>query len=480
MGSGHFLVAAVDHIEERMSSFLADRPIQGVINELARLEAAAVNELGDTRAEVETATLLRRQIARRCVYGVDRNDIAVELARLSIWIHTFVPGLPLSFLNHNLVVGDSLTGIGTIAEVADFLDGDMQAADGTISIFAQQITDWLGTARDALRRLGNASDATPTELKDARAAHDEAMEKVEPVSDLFDLVCAMRRDEANPFPAGLDESAIANHPQLDDARKAGDAYGVLHFPVRFPEVFIRERAGFDVIVGNPPWDKVKFEPQQFWVTRDPGFNALGPTQRDARMRELRRLHPADAALEEQDKTEREAYQAMIAASYRHQGVGHYDYAKLFLERALSLLAPTGRLGYVLPRQALVLAGWAKLRRAAARRRADRGSAGTQQRRMAVRERRTTATWSCCSRAVPPRPAIRLTRRRPRVRGGHQPGADRLTSCRGRLRARRRRARRDLRQQGDPLVRRPRRGRGLRSAAHPPASEVHRQLDQRHP
>ena len=66
---------------------------------------------------IEDGPLLRRLIARRCIYGVDLNGLSVQLARLAVWIHTFVPGLPLSFLDHNLVHGNSLVGVGTIEEI---------------------------------------------------------------------------------------------------------------------------------------------------------------------------------------------------------------------------------------------------------------------------------------------------------------------------------------------------------------------------
>ncbi|HLG91827.1 MAG TPA: hypothetical protein VKY15_02465 [Acidimicrobiales bacterium] len=83
MGSGHFLVAAVDRIEARLSTFLSLHPIPPVLAELERLRAAALAALGELAdgVEVETTSLLRRQVARRCIYGVDRNRIAVELAR---------------------------------------------------------------------------------------------------------------------------------------------------------------------------------------------------------------------------------------------------------------------------------------------------------------------------------------------------------------------------------------------------------------
>ena len=66
---------------------------------------------------------MRRQVARRCIYGVDVNPIAVELARLALWIHTFVPGLPLSFLDRTLVCGNSLTGIGSLEEAVEAVEG---------------------------------------------------------------------------------------------------------------------------------------------------------------------------------------------------------------------------------------------------------------------------------------------------------------------------------------------------------------------
>src|SRR5205823_3941602 len=103
MGSGHFLVAAVDRIERAFSGYLVKRPLPGVHQELRRLRESARDKLGDLaeQLEIEDTQLLRRLIARRCIYGVDLNPVAVNLARLSIWIHTFVPGLPLSLLDHN-------------------------------------------------------------------------------------------------------------------------------------------------------------------------------------------------------------------------------------------------------------------------------------------------------------------------------------------------------------------------------------------
>ena len=94
MGSGHFLVAAIDHVERKLTGYLARRRLPAVAAELAILRQAALTALGPLadQVEIEDSQLLRRLIARRCIYGVDINATAVQLARLSIWIHTFVPG----------------------------------------------------------------------------------------------------------------------------------------------------------------------------------------------------------------------------------------------------------------------------------------------------------------------------------------------------------------------------------------------------
>ena len=147
MGSGHFLVAAVDRIEARLSNLLALHPIPVINAELDVLRRAALAALGDFAdgVEIETTSLLRRQVARRCIYGVDINNISVELARISIWIHTFVPGLPLSFLDHSLVCGNSLTGIGTLDEALDVLDPD-HGKGGEVSLFRADIEEFLKRA----------------------------------------------------------------------------------------------------------------------------------------------------------------------------------------------------------------------------------------------------------------------------------------------------------------------------------------------
>jgi hypothetical protein len=361
MGSGHFLVAAVDRIEARLSGFLALNPIPHVVAELEELRGAAVTALGDLSdgVEIETMSLLRRQVARRCTYGVDLNSMAVELARLAMWIHTFVPGLPLSFLDHNLIQGSSLTGIATLDEAVGVLEPEA-ARTGQLSVFWEPLMAFLGRAEKSLRRLAVASDATTRDVEAARAAHHQALAAVQPARDLFDILVANRLGEVNR-PNEVDENTIARSSGLKRAREVSAQLHALHFPVTFPEVFLRERSGFDCIIGNPPWDKVLFEAQAFWVTRSPGLNALPEAQREKAIVRLRAERPDEAQLEQAEKAAREQLQVLVEAAYPNRGRGHYDFAKLFVERAVGLLNDNATLGYVLPANSLLLGGWGKLR-----------------------------------------------------------------------------------------------------------------------
>ena len=169
MGSGHFLVAAIDHMERKLSGFLAKFPLAGFATSSSGCGRAPRRRWATTIAatSLEDTQLLRRQIARRCVFGVDLNPLSVELARLSIWIHTFVPGLPLSFLDQNLVVGNSLVGVATFDEARDLLGS---AHD----LFTPDADELLAGAREPLERLAKLADATVAEIKEARKLYLKA------------------------------------------------------------------------------------------------------------------------------------------------------------------------------------------------------------------------------------------------------------------------------------------------------------------
>ena len=186
MGSGHFLIGSIDRIEKRMADYLAGRRLPGVHRELETLRTVAISELGELgeSTTIEDSQLLRRMIARRCIYGVDLNSLAVQLARLAVWIHTFVPGLPLSVLDHNLVHGNALVGVGTLNEVKERFEAL------SLPIFQVDAESLLGKAAPPLRRLANINDSSLRDIAVAREALVEAREAIRNTEALCDLIIA--------------------------------------------------------------------------------------------------------------------------------------------------------------------------------------------------------------------------------------------------------------------------------------------------
>jgi type I restriction-modification system DNA methylase subunit len=363
MGSGHFLVGAIDRIESRLSGFLEQRDskLPRVQQELDRLEQAAMDafENEDNAPEIERDQLLRRQVARRCIYGVDLNDEATLLARLSLWIHTFVPGLPLTFLDYNLQTGDSIVGIGSLNEITDLAD----VKQSSLGMFLDDGDDEanLPDIEEEVEMIGQMADSDASEVQQARQTRNKIDERLEQTEAALDILVGSYLDDDVETSVVTMDCDLTGVSSYDKAQEALGDLDVLHFPTTFPEVFTGEDPGFDVIVGNPPWDKVLHEPQQFWVTRFPGLNALSKSKREDRIEELREKYPQIADEEDEVQANRELYQDYVTAAYDEQGHGHKDYSKLFVERALNLQKSSGKLGYVLPRQSLVLGGWKKLR-----------------------------------------------------------------------------------------------------------------------
>ena len=284
MGSGHFLVAALDRIEARLSAWLALNPVPAVTNELLRLRHTAGEALGDLSdgVEIESSSLLRRQVARHCVYGVDRNRVAVELARLAIWVHTFVPGLPLSLLDHNLVHGDSLTGVGTLDEAPAAFEPN--ADPNAPSLTRLAVEGMLDRAKSVLQRLARISDASKREIDEARSLleHDMA-EAVAGARAAFDVITAHRAGSSD-LPENFDEQVLIRLSQTESVTHAIRDLMPLHFPAAFPEVFTRDRPGFDCLLGNPPWEQVVVQEHVWWGLHLPGIRSMPIKQMNDRHR----------------------------------------------------------------------------------------------------------------------------------------------------------------------------------------------------
>lgn len=360
MGSGHFLVDALDVLTDRIAAFLAERPlapVRAVLNQLRETVQAQARDLpAGVLEEIRDVDLLKRVVLKRSIYGVDLNPMAVELAKLALWLDAFVPGLPLSYLDHNLRRGNSLVGV-VGDEVLMSLRPDTATLEG----------DWIAERlAAAVEQAKLAVERVELRLEDVDAARDAEFQRREATSMLsriydrwtaesFDLPGARER-------IGQVDTLEAKADTRDASRTAAEQ-SFFHWPLELPEVFQRDRAGFDVVVANPPWDKLKVEKHDFFQMLIPGLKFVSSAQeRDALISAL----PIEAHARYNAELRRvgglKPYFAAKGANYRLHGGGDPDLFKAFAERFMHLVRTRGALGCVLPRQLLGGAGSEPLRR----------------------------------------------------------------------------------------------------------------------
>jgi hypothetical protein len=372
MGSGHFLVAAIDRVEAALSGLLAERNLIAVTAELTRLRTTAtkLSPTPESASNIDDEDLLRRQIARRCIYGVDINPIAVELSRLSVWIHTFVPGLPLSFLDHNLIRGDSLTGVASLAEVSEELSGG--TVGDTLPLYGQGVRDLLCRAESDIREFEGIADADRQEVHRARLTSAKLQKTLEPLKRVLDYATAVKVEASVAAPDLIPATMTAAELTKAFARPAIRARvdevlaGVtpVHFPIAFPEVFLRTPSGFNVVVGNPPWEELMLGRDRFWTRHIPGLQGLNQRDREDAMNQL-----AGTRRDLQREYEHElasvnvSRKVLMSGGFPGMGSGDPDLYKAFVWRFWKLASPEGgRVGLVLPRSAFQTKGGEEFRR----------------------------------------------------------------------------------------------------------------------
>lgn len=347
MGSGHFLVAALDALTERYAAYLAAHPNRAVRAELERArdrlnvvgQGHGAPQLGDRVADVD---LLRRTVLKRCVYGVDLNEMAVELARLGLWLHSLVPGLPLSYLGANLQHGNSLVGVG----------GTVPG----IGLFA------LMREEDAARRAGEVSSINDLELGDiARGREIQAQLEAATAGlhDFYDILTAgpLADEDFRPLEVEADriiqgDISLATASALGRARSGARAQSALHWRLAFPAVFLRrDRPGFDVILGNPPWEETRVERLEYFARLIPGLYRVPVAERERRVDEFAARYSTQRERYEEALEAGARLNRYLGAHYSLIGTGNKDLYKAFAERFLDLIREGGYLGVVLPRSA---------------------------------------------------------------------------------------------------------------------------------
>jgi hypothetical protein len=270
MGSGAFLVQACRWLSERLVEAWAQEEDKGkvITSDGEILEEIGSRELLRKDAEDRLLTA-RRLIAEQCLYGVDINPLAVELAKLSIWLVTLAKGRPFGFLDHNLRCGNSLLGIKDLEQL-EYLEMN-PGAGSSRKLFASKIRQ---AVRDAIELRSKLRRRPIHDIRDVEIMarlDEEAHRKVqlpELVADGFiGEVFAANGKQIDNTPISIEAGAALDGETRDFATLARRAQNGLatdlqqdkqprrpfHWPLEFPEVFDRDNGGFDAMIGNPPF-----------------------------------------------------------------------------------------------------------------------------------------------------------------------------------------------------------------------------------
>lgn len=412
MGSGHFLVNLVDALTDHILAAIAeagallpgDADAPGFISPLvARIETVRDTIVQNAQAEnwtvdpgqLDDRHIVRRMVLKRCVYGVDKNAMAVELAKVSLWLHSFTVGAPLSFLDHHLRHGDSLFGswvangiaVARRFGLAAFLDGPMTRA--------------LGSAA-SMQQIEGLADAEIAEARRSAQIYDGVREMTAPLDAMLAFAHALRwlghvgagrpdrettavlqaffdgefgdpfaiaAGQVPPRRPGQAEADTALRGQLapseklarfnailDEARTLLTEEGFLNWQVAFPGLWqdwAEEglTGGFDAVIGNPPWDRMKLQQVEWFAARRPEI------ARATRASERRRMVAAletdgDPLAAHYTRASARAEAAVRVArgggDYPLMSGGDVNLYSLFVERAMTLVRPDGIVGLLVP------------------------------------------------------------------------------------------------------------------------------------
>ena len=270
MGSGHFLVAAVDYLTDEFSRIISELEAEPVVEELAGLRAEIRESLeayGASASEEQLSddSLLKRMVLKRCVYGVDLNEMAVELAKLSLWLDAFTVGAPLSFLDHHLKQGNSLIG-SSVQEVR-------REVEASGSLLGNQFTATLIQGTELMQHVGEIPDATEGEVRESIDAYAAADKVLAPYKRMLDIWTSQHFGSSgaqNFLSQAVSTGEVDHLTKSDYAHFRDKDKNVIdaaidlsadkrffHWELEFPEVFYegareRENPGFDAVVGTPP------------------------------------------------------------------------------------------------------------------------------------------------------------------------------------------------------------------------------------
>ena len=369
-GSGHFLLAAARRIATR----------------LARIRADGTPSLADFRHAL-------RDVARSCLHGVDRNPMAVELTKVALWIETVDPGRPLGFFDAQIRCGDALLGVFDLKVLEDGVpDAAYKPLTGDDKEVARhyasknkrekaerdRIAEGFGfnRARDLMRdfeALRSMPEDTVEQIE-AKSAKLRALTaqgagawQLEMACDLYVSAFLLPKTKGGPHagPDGMPRRGAETVPTSGtiwewlrgvqpfgplfataiDAARIGRAF---HWPLEFPDVM--QRGGFDVVLGNPPWEVLQFSEQEFFSRQRPEIADLAGAKRKHAIDRLEQDNPAayEAFVEAKRLSEAENQFARASGRFNLTARGKVNTYGLFAELFAASTGARGRAGVIVP------------------------------------------------------------------------------------------------------------------------------------
>ena len=388
MGSGHFLVSLVDYLADRVIAAMAEAeavvewgdyisPLGERINRIRNTILDHAEERGwvVNAEQLDDRHIIRRMVLKRCIYGVDKNPMAVELAKVSLWLHTFTVGAPLSFLDHHLRCGDSLFG--------SWVRSGTERAEsyGSPLLLRGPITK----ATSAAVGMQVIEGLTDSEIAEAHRSADifaGVEESTAPLDAFLSLVHAldwlMLRDKADraavdaffdgQFGDPVDIALGRREPDRsrEDGRRFADILARAHtliaeehflnWQVVFPGVWsdwqgAKLTGGFDAVIGNPPWDRMKLQQVEWFAARKRDIAmAQRASDRKRMIAELEEVGDslADDFAKANARAEASARMARAGGDYPLLSGGDVNLYSLFVERAMTIVKPEGMVGLLTP------------------------------------------------------------------------------------------------------------------------------------
>lgn len=356
-GSGHFLLAAARRLGK----------------ELARVRT------GEEEPAPERIREAIRDVIARCIYGVDKNPLAVELCRVALWLEAHYEGKPLTFLDHRIRCGDSLVGVFDLGVLKKGIpDGAFNPVSGDDRELAQSLRRENREERGGQMLLDfepiKEIQSFSARMEDINRLSDDTPEVIHYKKKLFiSLQQQTERDRtacdiwtAAFFQLRSNESDAASYITTDTLRRFLDTglapsqaiaqakalaeqHRFFHWPLEFPEVFAQ--GGFDVVLGNPPWERIKLQEKEFFAFRDPEIaRAPNAAARKKLIKQLPEQNPRlweeyCQALHASESTTRFLRESDL---YPFTGRGDINTYSVFAERMHCLLRAGGRAGVIVP------------------------------------------------------------------------------------------------------------------------------------